>query len=147
MGLDTSHDCWHGAYSAFTRWRTKLAEVAGLPPLFMMEGYFSPDEDLWWLNELREIPQGAVKRLCQGLPIKWECLKKDVLCELLNHSDCDGILSAKICGPLANRLEKLLLLLPEDDAGGHIGFWRVKTEQFITGLRRAVVANEDVEFF
>lgn len=21
MGLDTSHDCWHGAYSAFTRWR------------------------------------------------------------------------------------------------------------------------------
>jgi hypothetical protein len=33
MGLDTTHDCWHGAYSAFMRWRRKLAEVAGYPPL------------------------------------------------------------------------------------------------------------------
>jgi len=29
MGLDTSHECWHGAYSAFTRWRHELATVAG----------------------------------------------------------------------------------------------------------------------
>ena len=29
MGLDTTHGCWHGAYSAFQRWRHKLAEVAG----------------------------------------------------------------------------------------------------------------------
>ena len=29
MGLDTTHDCWHGAYLAFSRWRDQLAEVAG----------------------------------------------------------------------------------------------------------------------
>ncbi len=29
MGLDTSHDCWHGAYSAFGRWRRAIAEAAG----------------------------------------------------------------------------------------------------------------------
>jgi hypothetical protein len=39
MGLDTSHGCWHGAYSAFSRWRTKLAEVAGVP-LPLMEGFW-----------------------------------------------------------------------------------------------------------
>lgn len=41
MGLDCSHNAWHGAYSAFMRWRIKLAEVAGLPPLEFMEGMSS----------------------------------------------------------------------------------------------------------
>ena len=27
MGLDCSHGCWHGAYSAFMRWRAKLART------------------------------------------------------------------------------------------------------------------------
>ena len=40
MGLHTTHGCWRGAYSAFMRWRMKLAEVAGFPPLLMMDGYF-----------------------------------------------------------------------------------------------------------
>ena len=43
MGLDTSHGCWHGAYSAFTRWRTVLAQAAGIP-LWLMEGYYAPPE-------------------------------------------------------------------------------------------------------
>jgi hypothetical protein len=29
MGLDTSHDAWQGAYSAFTRFRTALCKAAG----------------------------------------------------------------------------------------------------------------------
>ena len=29
MGLDTTHDCFHGAYSAFSRWRNAVAEAAG----------------------------------------------------------------------------------------------------------------------
>lgn len=41
MGLDTTHGCWHGAYSAFMRWREKLAEVAGIP-LWLMEGFYEP---------------------------------------------------------------------------------------------------------
>jgi hypothetical protein len=27
MGLDTTHDAWHGAYSAFMRWREKVGPV------------------------------------------------------------------------------------------------------------------------
>lgn len=29
MGLDTTHDAWHGAYSSFGDWRNQLAELAG----------------------------------------------------------------------------------------------------------------------
>ena len=39
MGLDTTHDCWHGSYSAFAIWRKKLAEAANIP-LDLMEGHF-----------------------------------------------------------------------------------------------------------
>lgn len=39
MGLDTSHNCWHGAYSAFMRWRQEIAKAAGIP-LMLMEGFY-----------------------------------------------------------------------------------------------------------
>jgi len=139
MGLDTSHDCWHGAYSAFMRWRKKLAEVAGLPPLDLMEGFFPMGhhyafagcEDQEWY---------------QCLPIKWDALRPDVLHVLLDHSDCDGWIPAIYCGPLADRLAELLPLLPDGDDPGHIGNWRAKTQQFINGLREAHEAGQDVDF-
>ena len=118
MGLDTTHDCWHGAYSAFHRWRTKLAEVAGLPPLDSMTGF--------------------------GGSRSWD--ESDPLTKLLSHSDCDGEIASADCDPLADRLTELLPLLPEGDGGGHIGDWREKTQRFIDGLRRAAAAGEDVEF-
>ncbi len=31
MGLDVSHDCWCGSYTAFNRWRAAMAELAELP--------------------------------------------------------------------------------------------------------------------
>ena len=151
MGLDTTHGCWHGAYSAFMRWRKKLAEVAGLPPLELMEGFYYPDgigtlqavrralKPMDWLVE-------SVEVLEQSLPIQWDCLKPDILHELLSHSDCDGELAPELCGPLANRLEELLPLLPDEDSWGHIGNWRVKTQTFIDGLRDAAAVNEPVGF-
>lgn len=54
MGLDTTHGCWHGAYSAFMRWREKLAEVAGLPPLMLMEGFYLADRLAELLPKLPE---------------------------------------------------------------------------------------------
>lgn len=121
MGLDVSHDCWSGAYSAFMRWRTKLAEVAGFPPLVKMAGYDSPG-------------------------LSWRPYEKDPLTTLLDHSDCEGKLAAADCAPLAARLEELLPKL-DGEGGGHIGLWRDKTERFIAGLRRAAEAGEDVEFY
>ncbi len=155
MGLDTSHDAWHGAYSAFMRWREKLAEVAGLPPLELMEGFFCPQEaksagiPTFYLGlsaERDELLSGRFKRLEERLPIRWDCLKPSPLYELLHHSDCDGEISAASCGPIADELEKLLPLLPDGEGGGHIGAWRAKTQQFIDGLRRAAKANEPLDF-
>jgi hypothetical protein len=106
----------------------KLAEVAELPPLDMMEGFKDP-----WDKEDKPF-------------IKWGSLKPDILHELINHSDCDGELRAEICAPLADRLEELLPLMPDESGGGHIWSWRGVTQQFIDGLRMAAAAGEAVEF-
>lgn len=159
MGLDTSHGCWSGAYSAFSRWRTKLAEVAGFPPLLLMEHFF--DEKEWWFMTRRpdvENPKMyktsepecgfsfAIEQAFKTLPIPWGHFESDPLTVLLNHSDCDGTIPASHCGPLADRLAGLIDKLPDDDGGGHIGNWREKTQQFVDGLRAAAAAGEDVEF-
>ena len=153
MGLDTTHDCWHGAYSAFMHWRKKLAEVAGLPPLELMEGFYYHDEIGTLQAVRRSLGSGpldflaeSIDELERSLPILWDRLKPDVLHELLSHSDCDGELAPGICGPLADRLEELLPLLPDENQGGHIGHWRDTTQAFIDGLRVAAAANEPVGF-
>lgn len=135
MGLDTSHDCWHGAYSAFNRWRNKLAEVAGYhffkagdPPL-----YEQPLID--WGHVTQDQLYG-----------KWDETPKDPLLVLIAHSDCEGEIYPQQAGPLADRLEELLPLLPDGEGGGHIVSWKAKTQQFIDGLRAAFKANEPVEF-
>lgn len=120
MGLGTSHDCWHGAYSSFGKWRRLVAEAAGLPPLEMMAGFGKPH-------------------------ISWECLKETPLLCLLNHSDCDGKITWPECGPLADALEALPDL-PDDDEDGYADYWRVKTLEFIKGLRLAASLKEDVRF-
>lgn len=149
MGLDVSHGCWHGAYSAFMRWREKLAEVAGLPPLQLMEGFYEPldSRNLPTLYHGMETQSGDyLRQIDARLPISWDCLNPDVLHQLLYHSDCEGSLEAEVCGPLADRLSELLPLLPAAEDNGHIGNWRDKTQQFIDGLRDAAEAGESVEF-
>lgn len=147
MGLDTSHGCWHGAYSAFMRWRQELCKVAGLPPLDLMEGFFEKGSYRDPFREMaREFPASAAAYY-DCLPIKWSSLRDDpYLYELLNHSDCEGELAAEVCGPLADRLAELLPLLSPGDGGGHIGNWRDKTQTFIDGLRVAASAKEAVAF-
>jgi hypothetical protein len=157
MGLDTSHDAWHGGYSSFMRWREKIAQVAGLPPLQFMEGFYTPlrvSESSWngqiptiYLGpHTDEMTRNCIKRFEESLPIKWECLKPSPLHELLYHSDCDGEIPADSCGPIADELEKLMPLLPDTDGLGHIGNWKDKTKQFIDGLRAAAAAGEPLEF-
>lgn len=125
MGLDTTHDAWHGAYSAFARWRQKLAEVAGIPDYLQMSIKLDVDANL------------------QG---DWGRHPDETLWLLLAHSDCDGYLKPREAEAIANRLEELLPLL-DGDGGGHVGSYREKTQQFIDGLRAAVAAGEVVEFW
>lgn len=148
MGLDTSHGAWHGAYSAFMRWRIKICEVAGLPPLLLMEGFFDNGSPIYdpFHHYVKEGLNGTAEQYYVCLPIKWSALKPDPLHELLYHSDCEGEIPAASCGPIADSLEKLLPLLPKGDAGGHIGDYRDKTQTFIDGLRKAAEANEPLDF-
>lgn len=151
MGLDTSHDAWHGAYSAFNRWRTEVCKVAGLPPLELMQGFYRaiPGTDyqdpIYWARKGMG-SEDAFSELQQSLPIKWESLKPSPLHVLLHHSDCDGEIEWKDCGLIADELEKLLPLMPQGDGGGHIGNWRDKTSQFVSGLRAAHKSQENLIF-
>lgn len=149
MGLDCSHDAWHGAYSAFMRWRMEIARAAGLPPLMLMEGFFNPEAPysaVFLDHNASDLSKDSLKRLHEYLPIKWECLKPSPLHELLFHSDCDGEIATEYCAAIADELEKLLPFLPMDDQVGHIGNWRNKTQKFIDGLRKAADENQPLVF-
>jgi hypothetical protein len=148
MGLDISHDAWYGAYSAFSRWREKLAEVVGIP-LPLMQGHYG---HLFSLDNIANDPtvpawaKDALLGYHNLLPIAWESLKPDALHVLLHHSDCDGIIEVEHLTPLADRLVEILPLLPDGDGGGHIGNWRAKTQKFIDGCRLAASLNESLLF-
>lgn len=150
MGLDTTHNCWHGSYSAFNRWREQVAYLAGLPPLGLMEGFYHPPESgmsVLFCGPGEPLALQKMMRLHRYLPIKWSCLKSEVLKRLLNHSDCDGKIGFVWVGRIADRLEQLFPLvdqLPTSNEGRLE--WRQRTEQFIKGLRLAHEKREDVGF-
>ena len=108
MGLDTSHDCWHGAYSAFHRFRQNLAAAIGIDLLKMAS--FVPDG------------------------IAWPSKKDEPLVSLLNHSDCDGSIPVKELIPLANRLDEVANIIeqgpPPNDCSG---FSMTATSLEVTG--------------
>ena len=87
MGLDTSHDCWHGSYVAFGMFRKRLAAKIGID-LDSMEG-FVPD----WKKDV--------------VPIPWDSLPPHPLHILINHSDCDGSIHWRKAKRLAEALEAL----------------------------------------
>lgn len=155
MGLDCSHNAWHGAYSAFMDWRMKIAEVAGLPPLDLMEGFYSGLNNFGRGHGFPTLHCGhqhqgetrqQIKHIDMGLPIKWECLKPSPLHELLYHSDCDGEIPSENCAAIADALEELIPLLPDTDSFGHIEYWKNKTQQFVDGLRDAAKSGEALRF-
>lgn len=132
MGLDVSHGCWSGAYSAFMRWRQKICEVAG----------YGDIESQYWDSLSDRI-------------IKWDeyrteyqpCPDADPLHILLGHCDCEGEIRKEDCARLADALEKLMPALKRaGDGGGHIGSYAERTQEFIYGLRRAAEAGEKVTF-
>lgn len=152
MGLDTSHNAWHGSYSSFMRWRKRIADVAGLPPLELMEGFYKPIEEnkrihifdipsLWTVK-----PSNSILDVDKRLPISWNCLKPSPLHELLYHSDCDGEIPWEICNDIADCLEPLILLLPQEGTEEEPWDWKDKTRQFVEGLRLAASLKEDLIF-
>lgn len=154
MGLDTTHGCWHGSYSAFTRWRNKLGEVAGYT--YRVDVQHIGEDDRAYVSEHRVTPyidwgniEATIGRDLFGrwprMPVRPDGTA-DPLIVLLAHSDCEGEIQAEFCGPLAERLEELVPLLGDEDGGGHIGWFAEKTRTFIAGLREAHRLGEDVGF-
>jgi len=118
MGLDTSHDCWNGAYSSFNRFRYSLGHQIGID-----------------LNDYAGYGKTKMKDLTK---IEHE------LMPLLNHSDCDGILtveeSKRIVKGLNNVLENF-----NDKIEADYDF-KEKIIQFRNGCLDAIERNEDVNF-
>jgi len=130
MGLDTSHNAWHGPYSSFMRFRELLAKQIGFN-LREMEGFSDKTHTI----------EGTKK---------WADLPKDDLHILLNHSDCDGHITAKRCEKLAKRLDEVLIIatekVPEPDEREYWDYFLKQIKQFSTGCKLAHSKNEPLEF-
>ncbi len=121
MGLDTSHNCWHGSYSGFSTFRDVLGEAAA-----RVKGY-SPDYS------------AHPRRAFYGW---WDADHNysDILDVLFVHSDCEGYIFPEHATALADALEELAPHVKGNDyVSGHL-------TEFIAGLRLAGDEWEIVEF-
>jgi len=134
MGLDCSHDAFHGAYSAFDRFRRFILKSIG--------GSFPPHEDKtldnnywYWDDEFYS------EKTHKGLY------------EFFIHSNCDGEINPEICKMIADELEAILpqieSLSKTELVSGHIerdgGYIKI-TQRFINGCRLAYKNNEPLRF-
>ena len=151
MGLDCSHDAFHGAYSAFNRLRQAVCKAIG--------GSYPPH----WIYS----PKGEILYFFSGMPATREDLDPDLfywddegdynpdshpgLFEFLRHSDCDGEISPTMADKVAGDLEEILPRVKDLgwESAGHIkargGFVEV-LRKFIDGCRRASQSEEPIIF-
>jgi len=118
MGLDTSHNCWHGPYSVFARFRKSLACQIGID-----------------LNDYYGYGKGGVKDLRK---IKHE------LMPLFNHSDCDGKLTIKQSKSIVVGLNKVLENFIENNE--YDDDFKELIIDFRDGCLDAISKNETVKF-
>lgn len=151
MGLDTTHDAFHGAYSAFNRFRQEICRAMG--PESSFPPHYKRDEQ----GRLIQDERGMLVRD----PLKDEELvyidgeysreTHPGLYEFLMHSDCDGEISPEMCAKVADDLEALLPKVEalKTVAAGHIaaaGGYVPVLERFIAGCRLAAANGEPLEF-
>lgn len=135
VGLDTTHDAFHGAYSAFNTFRKFLLKSIG--------GRFPPHADKkllhdhWYWGDESEFNSETHKGLL----------------EFFRHSDCDGEISPVMCKLIADEMESILphveKLAETEEAYGHIlrdGGYVEVAKRFIEGCRLAHELNEPLEF-
>ena len=132
MGLETTHDCYHGSYTLFYEWRQMLCCAAGLEFDCNIRGRSMAEQSGHW----DETPD-------------------EILFVLIDHADYEGFIAHRHLGPLADRLTGLLPQigkLQESGAGDRDGIivppgpYRAITERFINGLRAAAAKGDEVCF-
>jgi len=154
VGLDTTHDCWHGSYTNFTLWRNQIARSAG----YTVTAH--PDKP-WATIDIPGIrfkPENFQGEWGGGPPVE------DPLVYLIVHSDIDGVIHPSEGRHLAARLEQLLPVLTIEGASqaaeryeqflpgltlgrmSHEALVKA-TLRFIKGLREAADSDDDVVFF
>lgn len=151
MGLDTTHNCWHGSYGGFKEFRELVGRAAGLPYRVITDpddydkgGYtVDIDWDLYTDENLhgrwrKKKPVWQQKGDIYGTP------RQDDVLYLIVHSDCDGQLRR---GYLSALRDRLIELEPEYDrlAAGNV-YARDDLRCFISGLEAAIEAGEHVSF-
>lgn len=152
MGLDTSHDAFHGAYSAFNRFRQIVCQAAG----GSFPSHYKRNDDGSYVRD--EAGLFVIDNSLDGenwyIGDEYSEESHPGLWAFLCHSDCDGEIPPETCVKVAADLEALL---PEIErletihglGGGHIegrgGFSEV-TRKFIAGCRDAASENEPLVF-
>lgn len=136
MGLDVSHDCFSGAYSAFNRFRQSVAKACGgsFPPHEpgQVDDNGKPFDHSQWYFEAADVPADH----------------HDGMRLFLGHSDCDGTLDPAEALAVAAFLEWAAPRM-EGAATGHLernGSLTGTALRFARGCRDAAQMGETVEF-
>jgi hypothetical protein len=112
MGIDFSRGTASWSYSGFNHFRRRLAEGIGIF-LDEMDGF--------------------------GGDIKWDTIN-DAIVPFLNHSDCDGSLTALQCCAIAPRLLDMVKDWPDDD------YDKINALELVEGMKEAIEDDADIEF-
>lgn len=118
MGLDTTHNCWHGPYSSFNRFRYSLGHQIGID-LDQYIGY----------GDIGTISINTIDH---------------DLFPLFNHSDCDGELTVEESKQIVKGLNSVLENFNEE-IQADLNF-KQKIIQFREGCLDAISRNEVIEF-
>lgn len=128
MGLDTSHDCWHGSYSSFSMFRNILAQRSGWAKLEFGDKHY----------EIAE----RDKYHARNYHGWWDEEPKDILDVFFVHSDCEGYIFPEHARKLAEALAAIDLSAEIDT-----DYWVPdKRVAFVAGLLRAADAWEVVTY-
>lgn len=124
MGIDFSHCDSHWSYYGFHWFRVRLAKEIGID-LEKMEGF----------EDLRSMSTGSFEK-----GMSWKGIKDPIKC-LLNHSDCDGRISAKKCAVIYPRLLELIKDWPDDD------YDKKQALELAEGMKEAAESNQALMFW
>ena len=113
------------AYRGFIRFRARIAASIGVN-LAVMEGFTDPHE--------ARIPWPG------GLDAN------DPIIDLLNHSDCDGIINLNRCGPLAKRLREIVSAWPDTCPEDPDGFYKQRGLALADAMQECYDECSDLEF-
>jgi len=146
LTLEITQGCWNadtGSPMAFLQWRALIARAAGYPM------------EIQNIDGARfEAPALPLESVTEENALGvWDTPPDDIVLVLLIHMSHDGVITPRDAGPLADELQRLLDIgaiaeasyASPDSIVRHVE--RMRTEQFIHGLRVCVKSNDPAQFF